>query len=85
MTRSGLLQLFKDQLIVEKLFMPVSGHPINALQWILNVYQQYLPPATQERFRKLSVDELLSRSLSEWLDDSIATDLAEHARWTLAS
>jgi SAM-dependent methyltransferase len=85
MTRSGLLELFKGRLIVEQLFMPASGHPINSLQWILNVYQQYLPPATQQRFREMSVGDILSRPLAEWLGNPIATDLAEHARWTLAS
>jgi SAM-dependent methyltransferase len=85
MTRSGLAHLFKDLLTVERMFVPASGAPINALQWILTVYQNYLPERTKGRFRRMRVKNIVDRPLPAWLDDDIVTRLAEYGRWTLAT
>ena len=85
MTRSGLTRLFENEAEIEQLFVPETGHPMNALQWILRIYQQFLPEKTRARFRKLTVAEIVDRPLGEWLADTATTELPEYARWTIAA
>jgi SAM-dependent methyltransferase len=85
MTRSGLRRLFEREAEIEQLFVPPLGHPINALQWILRIYQQFLPEAARQRFRQLTVGEIVDRPLLDWLTDEAATALPDYARWTIAA
>jgi SAM-dependent methyltransferase len=85
MTQSGLRRLFEGDAEIEQLFVPTAGHPINSLQWILRIYQQYLPDAARQRFRGLTVADIVDRPMAAWMAEDVATELPEYSRFTIAS
>ena len=85
MTKSGLDRLFRGAGTVESHTVPLSGHPIWSLHWFLTSYLESLPENQRDRFRGLTVREILDRSEEEWLADELVQKLSEEGRWTLAS
>jgi SAM-dependent methyltransferase len=83
MTASGLENLFSDAFVVEELEVPASALPIWTLTWFLNSYVAGLPRDVSERFRKLSVEELM-RPAEEYLDRDFVTELRNSANVELA-
>ena len=65
--------------------VPDSGHPIWSLHWFLMRYLEGLPEGHRDRFKDLTVREIIDRSERQWLDDEFVQDLSEEGRWTLAS
>ena len=85
MTKSGLDRLFRGAGSVESHTVPDSGHPIWSLHWFLTSYLEGLPRGLRDRFRDLTVREIVDRSQNEWMRDELGQDLSEKGRWTLAS
>ncbi len=85
MTKSGLARLFRGAGSVESHIVPPSGHPIWSLHWFLTSYLQSLPEDQRERFKDLTVGEIVGRSEEEWLGQEVVQHLTEKGRWTLAS
>ena len=85
MTKSGLARLFRGFGSVESHIVPLSGHPIWSLHWFLTSYLQSLPEDQRERFKDLTVGEIVGRSEEEWLGQEVVQRLTEKGRWTLAS
>lgn len=57
MTSGGLRNLFAD-LEIESLNVPISGGPIFALTWILQLWRQALPPDVAAAFDNMRVSDL---------------------------
>jgi len=83
MTASGLENLFAGAFTVEQLGAPASAVPIWALSWILNSYVAGLPADVGERFRKLSVEDLMA-SAEEYLERDFVTELRASTNIELA-
>jgi SAM-dependent methyltransferase len=83
MTASGLQNLFDDAFEVEQLATPASALPIWALSWFLNSYVAGLPSVVAERFRKLTVEELMAPA-DELLDRDWVTQLRPSTNIELA-
>ncbi len=58
-TAQGIRRLFEDQLTVLDVDVIASGHPIWALQWLTNAWCDGLTPDTLERFKRMTVGELM--------------------------
>jgi hypothetical protein len=83
MSGQGLRSLFED-LAVEKQEVNAGGLPIWALNWILSLWAEGLPPATRRRFMKLRVADLV-RSPLELLREDFVTQLSEERNFELAA
>jgi SAM-dependent methyltransferase len=83
MTASGLENLFAGAFTVEQLGAPASAVPIWALSWILNSYVAGLPTDVGERFRKLSVEDLMAPA-EEYLERDFVTELRASTNIELA-
>jgi SAM-dependent methyltransferase len=83
MTASGLENLFSGAFRVEQLEAPASAVPIWALNWFLTSYVAGLPAEVADRFRKLTVEELL-KSPEDYLEDDIVTKLRDSSNIELA-
>ena len=84
MTRQGLVNLFRStNARVVETYLPLSGHPAEAVAWILNVYHAQLPPELTERFMKMTVADLLA--LRKNRDDPMFAALSEDGRRILAA
>ena len=75
MTASGLENLFADAFTVDQLDVPASAVPVWALSWFLNSYVAGLPAAVADRFRKLTVEELMAPA-----EDSLERDFVTKLR-----
>ena len=83
MTASGLENLFAGAFTVEQLGAPASAVPIWALSWFLNSYVAGLPADVAERFRKLSVEDLMAPA-EEYLERDFVTQLRASTNIELA-
>ena len=83
MTASGLENLFTDAFTVEQLLPPASGVPIWALSWFLNSYVAGLPADVAERFRRMTVEELMAPAVG-YLDEDFVTEVRESTNIELA-
>jgi SAM-dependent methyltransferase len=83
MTASGLENLFAGAFTVDELQAPASAVPIWALSWFLNSYVAGLPADVAERFRKLSVQELMAPA-EEYLERDFVTKLRASTNIELA-
>ncbi len=83
MTGHGLLNLFEKHLRVEERGVPKSGKPFWALNWILRSYVNGLPQDVGERFRNMTVAELLGDPIPH-LDREYVTALSAAADEELA-
>jgi SAM-dependent methyltransferase len=83
MTASGLENLFADAFTVEELRAPASAVPIWALSWFLNSYVAGLPADVAERFRKMSVEQLMAPAVG-YLDEDFVTGLRASTNIELA-
>jgi SAM-dependent methyltransferase len=64
-TPQGIRRLFEDALTVEDVRVLGSTHPVWALQWMLGVWAQGLPPETRKAFRRMRVSDLLRAPLDQ--------------------
>ncbi len=83
MTSHGLLNLFEKHLRVEERGVPKSGKPFWALNWILRSYVNGLPVEVGDRFRNMTVAELLGDPMPH-LDREYVTALSAAADEELA-
>ncbi|HYV60439.1 MAG TPA: methyltransferase domain-containing protein [Acidimicrobiia bacterium] len=83
MTASGLMNLFEGAFEVEELKAPASGVPIWALSWFLNSYVAGLPGDVAERFRHLTVEELMAPA-EQFLERDFVTELRASTNIELA-
>jgi SAM-dependent methyltransferase len=83
-TRAGLRQLFAEQLDIVSHHVPASGQPMVLLHWALNEYRVGLPDEERAQFDRLTVAELASRPVADWLSDPMVTKLSDERRWMLA-
>jgi SAM-dependent methyltransferase len=83
MTASGLENLFAGAFTVEHLGAPASAVPIWAMSWFLNSYVAGLPADVGERFRKLTVEDLMAPA-EEYLERDFVTKLRASTNIELA-
>jgi SAM-dependent methyltransferase len=83
MTASGLENLFAGAFTVDQLDVPASAIPIWALSWFLNSYVAGLPADVADRFRKLSVEELMAPA-EDYLKRDFVTELRASTNIELA-
>lgn len=84
-TREGLSQLFGRHAAGARVFVPHMGHPINGVHSVLGVYAETLPADVKERFLKLTIGDILAKSIEEWLPEEIATAMSDEGRARLAA
>ncbi len=83
MTASGLENLFSGAFDVEQLGVPDPALPIWALSWFLNSYVAGLPSDVAERFRHLTVADLMAPA-DQYLDRDFVTQLRASTNIELA-
>ena len=83
MTASGLENLFSGAFEVEQLGAPETALPIWALSWFLNSYVAGLPADVAERFRKMSVEDLMAPA-ADYLKRDFVTELRASTNIELA-
>ena len=83
MTASGLENLFAGAFTVDQLDVPASAVPVWALSWFLNSYVAGLPADVADRFRKLSVEELMAPA-EDYLERDFVTKLQASTNIELA-
>src|SRR5262249_15645114 len=84
-TIEGLKRLFPASNTIQRVFIPVLGHPINGVRSVLDLYACGLPMETKENFLRMTVAELLSRSLEEAVRKDFSVRLCEEGRRRLAA
>jgi hypothetical protein len=84
-TRSGLRQLFANQLEPVRSFVPRSGEPIWTLSWFLSSYVAELPAQERQRFLNMRVWDLIRMPAQSLLDKNWVARLSESGKWELAS
>lgn len=84
-TRSGLRQLFSNDLDLIDHFVPGSGEPVWSLQWFLSWYAKQLPVNERNTFLDLRMRDVVDRSMSELQREGWVTKLSSEGRWKLAS
>lgn len=82
MTSSGLRNLFAD-LDIQEVRVPKSGLPIFALTWMLTSWHAGLPDETAQRFKNMTVGELMGDPLA-YLGEDFVTELGPEATEYLA-
>lgn len=83
MTSHGLLNLFEKHLRIDEQGVPKSGKPFWALNWMLRSYVNGLPVEVGERFRSMTVADLLGDPIPH-LDREYVTALSDAADEELA-
>jgi hypothetical protein len=83
MTSHGLLNLFGKHLRIEEHGVPKSGKPFWALNWILRSYVNGLPAEVADRFKNMTVADLLGDPLPH-LEREYVTALSAAADEELA-
>lgn len=63
-TPQGVRRLFEDSMEGIEVSVPVSGHPVHAVHWILSSWSQGLSAETREAFLNMRVSELLQEPWS---------------------
>lgn len=84
MTAQGLRNLFPEEMDVVGAEVPLNGHPILAVQWILREYRAGLPAGAAEAFAAMRVEELANLDLASFLADPRITALAPQTQQTIA-
>jgi hypothetical protein len=86
-THEGLARLFgtTTQAKNVRIYMPVSGHPINGLRMVLDTYQGALPEPERTKFLSMTVSDILAKPLEVWVGEDIATAMSEDGRFKLAA
>lgn len=76
MTQKGLVNLFDSRVTIIRQFIPNWGHPIHMLAWSLSEYHNNLPSEYQDKFRRLTVSELIDvrRNLTSPLVRTLSDD-----------
>ena len=82
MTSSGLRNLFAD-LDIQEVLVPKSGLPIFTLTWVLNSWHAGLPDETAQRFKSMTVGELMGDPIA-YLGEHFVTELSDEANEYLA-
>jgi SAM-dependent methyltransferase len=75
MTQQGLCQLFAVQGDVLECRVPLHGHPIFAVQWLLSRYLLGLPPAARHEFAQMTIGAAASLEPHSALAQPFATEL----------
>jgi SAM-dependent methyltransferase len=84
MTVSGLRNLFDDRFEIFDAGVPRAGLPIFTLSWFLGSYLAGLPTDVADRFRSMTVEELIASAPSQW-DEPYVTQLSDAANVELAA
>lgn len=79
MTQTGLQNLFAGNADLVSAEVPLHGHPIFAVQWILRDYLAALPDAVRETFARMTIGEVASRNPADQLAHDFATALSPAA------
>jgi SAM-dependent methyltransferase len=83
-TREGIARLFDRTSETARVFVPETGHPINAVWTVLAFYRDSLPESQRAAFSSLTVREFLSRPMEHWMTQDIARALGDDGRTGLA-
>lgn len=84
MTKDGLRNLFSDGFDVVREFVPNYGEPFWSLSWILQVYSSGLNVEDRDRFRRLTVGEIIERAKQLGEEDWVRS-LSEETMSNLAA
>lgn len=84
MSHEGLATLIEPYFEIEESGTPPFGWPIWTLTWFLNRYIEGLPKVDRDKFRALTVDQLLAVGF-EYLGEDFVQNLSEKSRTELAS
>jgi SAM-dependent methyltransferase len=60
-TKQGIARLFEDDLTVDRVYIPVVGHPAYTLHWFLESWTRGLPSDAQTAFGDLTISEIIER------------------------
>lgn len=71
MTSHGLRNLFERTLRIDEMGVPDSGKPFWALNWMLRSYVEGLPAEVAERFRTMTVNQLLGDPVAHLVNDYV--------------
>lgn len=83
MTNQGLRNLFEDDIEIITSGIPISGHPLFTLSWIVNSWCAGLSAEHKERFLQLKMSDLMANP--EYLiTQSFVRDLPEESRREIA-
>jgi SAM-dependent methyltransferase len=80
MTQQGLRNLFEGRAEIVSCEVPLHGHPIFGVQWLLRDYLGGLPEALQPEFAALSVADICRLDLVQFLQRPLASQLSAEAQ-----
>jgi SAM-dependent methyltransferase len=84
MTAQGLRQLFPADMAVVRSEVPLQGHPMIALRWMLREYVAGLPADVAKEFVAMRVKDIVDLDLAAIRTDPRATTLAPATQQTIA-
>jgi SAM-dependent methyltransferase len=84
MTQQGLANLFRDMGEVLEVRVPLHGHPIFGVQWLLGQYVHGLPEEQRAVFSRMTVGELAAITPHTFLTTPPAYMLAPETQNTIA-
>lgn len=84
-TRSGLRQLFGNEMEPIRTFVPRSGEPIWTLSWFVSSYVAELPEEERQHFLNLRLRDVITAPAEALLDKKWVVGLSESGKWELAS
>lgn len=84
MTKSGLANLFRNLLEVEKQEVMDSGHPIHTLTWVLRSWSEGLSPKGKASFFNKKVGELIGPP-EDYFSEDFVSELPEEKKFELGA
>lgn len=84
MTKSGLLNLFKDKVNVISHTVPHYFHPVWVASWILNSWAAGLSRKTQFFFKRMQIRDLMTFDVKN-MEKAFVKELSEAKQFELAS
>lgn len=73
-THQGISRLFEDDLIVDKVFVPQSNHPIMTLSWIIKSWASGLAQPERQKFLSMNIGDFLGDP-KKFLGDDFCANL----------
>lgn len=84
-TPEGNISLFEKWCEIESCTVEDHMHPLHSLKWIIQVWKSGLPPEIQEKFGRMTIDELIALPESRLLQEAFCRDLAPSVKLTICA
>jgi SAM-dependent methyltransferase len=84
-TPEGAISLFEDYCDIDYSIVETNNHPIQALRWIIDLWQEGLNDSDRAAFEAMSLGQILARPAQEHLADGFCRNLDPQTQRLIAA